>query len=283
MKAATLVLLVTGWLFSLTPVLHAQETKPDASCTPSAGADDEEVVAARAFQELLVAAAEQRAMAGDEPFPSAEDIPAAEKLCQEVVKKATTRSRQDIADAATQLLEAFKYSRENLSRERAKRTKPGNAKLQEMYGENAAGVTDGFLMKGYAMAQFRLGRLLGPTTTTEEEIRAMEDFDLAGVMEELKAAEEKARHDELQSQKHLIHVTGDGSVHLDGVKMKSDDALKTALLEHVTRASKAGKTLRVALRLDRQTRYVRIVDMMNILAAAKIIHVTSTVGEEEEF
>jgi biopolymer transport protein ExbD len=278
MKAATLALLVTGWLFSLTVLQHAQETKPDTSCAPALGADDEVVVAARAYQTFWVKAYEECMKSAVEPFPSAEIIPGAEKLCQDVVKKAVEHKRQDIADAATLQLEAFKYTRENLSRERAKRTKPSNAKLQELYGENATGVTDGFLLKGFQISTLRFNRLLGSTHITEKEIRAMEDFDLQDALAGARPADAQAGNGK-DIQEHVIRVKNDDTLRLDGTKIETVDELKAPLQERISRAAKVGKTVRITLGTDEQAKYNRVVDVMNILAAVKITNVTFTVAD----
>lgn len=281
MKAATLVLLVTGWLFSLAHVLRAQETNPDTSCTPALGADDEVMVTARTYQAFWVKAYEECMKSFVEPFPGTEVVPGAEKLCRDVVKKAVEHKRQDIADAATLQLEAFKYTRENLSRERAKRTKPSDAKLQELYGENAAGVTDGFLLKGFQISTLRFSRLLGPTHITEKEIRAMEDFDLQDALARARTAEALADNDN-DIQEHIIRVKNDDTLRFDDTKLKTIDELKALLPEKISRAAKVGKAIRITLEADEQAKYNHIVDVMNVLAAVEITNVTLTITNKEK-
>jgi hypothetical protein len=276
MKTATLVLLVTAWLFSL---VRAQETNPESSCVPAVTPADEVGEAAHVYLAFWAVVFEERAKSGVDPFPGTEIIPAAEKLCAEVVQKATAHRRKDIAEAATRLLDAFKYTRENMSLKPADRLKPKDEKLLGMYPKNAARVTDGYLLKGYLTANLRFARILGLATISEKEIQDMPDFDLASVLEGIENAG-SGDADKNNIQDHIIVVKTDGSILFDGKKAKSDDEIKQAMLKCVTQAEKAGKKLRVTLKTDEQAKYARIVDVMNILSVAKVTNVTFEVESD---
>lgn len=275
MKSAILLACAMGWLFSWAA---AQEPKPDAVGSTAVNVAPEIAEPARAYLSFWASELAKVAESGVYPFIPEKALPEAKRQCDAVVAAAKAGGRPDIAEAATLLLQAFQHASASFPLEKSRRVKPKDPKVAELFGSNPAGLTEGYLLKGFMGAQVRLARLLGDPVVTEKQIREQPDVDFSVLPQFLPNASprpEKEVTDDL-----LIEINEDGTLKLDDEPI-TDDALKRALAVAAKKAVTANGQVLVTLVTGEKPKSGRILDVMKILSDAKITGVTITVGLEE--
>lgn len=205
-------------------------------------------------------------------FPK-DAIPSAKKALDALIIH--TKERPDIQDAALLILSAYEYASDNIVLAKDKRRPTKNAKLAELLGAYPDGITEGYLVKNIMIARMRFNKLVEIPAMTEEQVKAMPDFDY---YREVKLPGARPAKQSPLSNEHHVEIKKNGSILLDGKSVSLDD-LPDSLTKLKTKQGETG--ISVSLKTNKAVKYARVKEIMVAIGKAGVERVTFLVQDAE--